>query len=197
MEAKKGFLALLAIIGACLALAAAAGVIGWNWIGRRFFAEWNPYGGFSGASVLEIEKSEMERYFSDHQIACTPDAASVDGFTTQTCVGAGDLSFQVFYAGKSTKPYSILARFSEGADTGPDSEAGRLMEIITGIPYAGADPAAARDWLRACLAIDGYDSFLISKSISGAVFTLYDSVPGDLVFSVTVRTEAGGGGDFD
>jgi hypothetical protein len=196
MEAKKGFLALLAIVGACLALAAAAGVIGWNRLGRKYFAEWNFSGGLSGAAVLEIEREDLERYFSDHQITCAPDESPAAGFATHTCAGAGDLTFQVFYAGKNTRPHSIMVRFSEGVDTDPDSEAGRLMEIISGIPYAGADPAAARGWLRGCLALDGYDAFSVSKSISGAVFTLYDSVPGDLVFAVTGRMQSGGD-EFD
>lgn len=194
MEAKKGFLAILVIVAACLALAAAAGGIGWSWIGRKWAAEWDSSGGITGTSVLEIEKDELERYFSDHHISCAPDGAPAAGFATHTCAAAEDLAFQVLYSGKSTRPYSIMARFPEGVDTGPDSRPGQLMDVIAGIPYAGADPAAARRWLRACLEIDGYDAFSISKSISGGVFTLYDAVPGDLVFSVSGRTDTGGAG---
>ena len=96
----------------------------------------------------------------------------------------------VFYSKRTDRLLSIVVTLPWNPADPSAGRIGGLLETVVDIPYAGADAAAAGEWLRTCLALDDYDYLVISRTISGVTFTISDTRDGFFTLTVSkISTE--------
>ena len=194
-EAKKGFAVIFVLLCACLLILGCLLIAGWNLFGREYA---NTIGTVVNALpdyAIDIESEELEEYLQDHHILCTQEkSGSIGGYEVSACSpeeAIEGLEFRITYLVKANKPTFLTVGMAERKSAFQDPAVAEFLEIIVGIPYAGADPVEAKKWLRSCLAIENYDDLMITKYIADVALSIRADPREGFTLSLSKRMEVG------
>jgi hypothetical protein len=195
MEAKKGFIAILIIVSACLFLCAGIAVVGWKAIGETVYQNLSSYAEALEENYIDVEREELEQYLLGEDIVCEKDeSVSVMEFDIYDCHTESrneDVDFRITYYRKSQKPMSIVIGILNSNDLEKNEGAVRVLEAAAGIPFRGADPEESIGWIRRCMQITDFDEMMITKNVSDISYRLYNVQNNGFTLSISRKMEYG------
>jgi len=180
MEARKKFTVIVILLVPCIISLVFISYFGWNKFNQNY---------------IDIDRSKLEEYINNNQIYCEINKKQsavgfVENYICNTNEGIEGINFNLSYLFIMHKPFGINIGTELPLEIIKDSEIGKLVNILLGIPYKDSNPTEARDWFWSIMEDGNKTNLFVQKTISSVTFTVINDKNAGFILPIESKEQS-------
>ena len=181
MKARKGLFAIVIFVVPCIISITVISYFGWNKINQNY---------------IDIDRSKLEEYFRNNQINCKlkKDQSAVgfvENYMCNTNEGIENTNIYLGYLFFMHKPFIVDIGTDHPLELNKkNSDIGKVVDILLGIPYKDSNPKEAREWFWGIIEEGNTTDLFVQKTISEVTFTVINDEKAGFILSIKSKEQS-------